>query len=366
MGNLNKKRQKFYPNECLGRNVTHSNEPEHINITPISKYKAKSLSLEIKQYNPFSNEIFEDIITYPDLPNSIIIALRSGKINEISDFIPPVKESLKTETLYSFSKGLYSLILLTKNNNKICAGLENEIFILNLKIDGKHILENEKQLLCQEEGKISCLLELENGNIISAGKNIILWKINELKEYTKVSSIPIQNYKMRIMNLVEFPFFKTLIATQEETHNIYILKNEENSISLLQTKEDIPSIWYKGSAQRLTKNGMILVGKFEINVIDPSNGEKVSRYPGIDRGTLLNFSQKYKNKDFWIVTEYNGRYLELYEQEENDLIYSDKYEFEDSENIGWFNRLVKINEECFISINHYAKISVFKINFLKQ
>ena len=361
MGNKGNKKKKLPPEKPIEKKPDEPNLPA---ITPIRKIKATSLSLEIKVYSPFSKEIIEDVIAHPDLPNSIIIAFRSGNISEISGLAPPFKESLKTQNLYSFSRGVYSLILLKKNDKKLCAGLENGIFILKLKMDGNHSLEKESELSCQEEAKINSLLELENGNIISAGKNIILWKIDKLKKYTKVSSIQTPNSILRIVNLVEFPILNTIIATQEESHNIYVLKNEEKSISLIKTKGDIPSIWYKGSAEKLTKNGMLLIGKFEINVIDANNGEKISRYPGIDKGCLLNFTQNYKD-DYWIVTDFMGRYLEFYQQDENDLIYLDKQELEENEYIGWFNRLVKINDECFVSINHYAKIIAFKIDFKK-
>ena len=109
---------------------------------------------------------------------------------------------------------------------------------------------------------------------------------------------------------------------------------------------------------------MILIGKFEIDVINPINGEINSRYPGIDRGTLLNFSENYHENDLWIVTNYMGRYLEFYKQEGNDLLYFEKYEFEECEKIGWGNRMVKINVGCFASINHYGNIFVFNVKLL--
>ena len=62
---------------------------------------------------------------------------------------------------------------------------------------------------------------------------------------------------------------------------------------MIKQKEKIPSIWYKGSAQNLSNNAMILIGKFEMDSINPTNGEINSRYPGIDRGTLLNFREEY-------------------------------------------------------------------------
>ena len=96
-------------------------------------------------------------------------------------------------------------------------------------------------------GLIYSLLELKNGNIISAGKNTILWKKNSSIEFTNVNSIPVGN--SRIINLVEFPNLNTILATQENIHIIYLLKNEENTISLINELKDIASMWYKGSAK---------------------------------------------------------------------------------------------------------------------
>ena len=39
---------------------------------------------------------------------------------------------------------------------------------------------------------------------------------------------------------------------------------------------------------------MLLVGKFQLNVIDGKNGVAYSIYPGIDRGTLLNYNKNNK------------------------------------------------------------------------
>ena len=108
---------------------------------------------------------------------------------------------------------------------------------------------------------------------------------------------------------------------------------------------------------------MLLVGKFQLNVIDGKNGVVYSIYPGIDRGTLLNYNKN--NKEIYqIITDYLGDYLEFCIQDGNDLIYIDKYEFDYIEKIGWGNRLVKINDDNFAAINHYGNIFVFNIQKL--
>ena len=285
--------------------------------------------------------------------------MRSGNIMKVSNLISLSENSTSIKILFKFSKRIFSLILLNKNNKNLCVGLNNEIAILKINLDNKEDLKKEEFLSCEGEEGINSLLELQNGNIISAGKNIILWQLISSKEYNKVNSIPIGFN--RIINIIEFPNINTILATQEESHIIFLLKNEGNSINLIQKKEKVPSIWCKGSAENLSKNAMILVGKFEINVIDPQNGDIISRYPGIDRGTLLNLSQNYKENDFWIVSDFMGRYFEFYQQEGNDLLYFERYELEENEEIGWGNRLVKINDEYFASINHYGDVFIFQI-----
>ena len=73
------------------------------------------------------------------------------------------------------------------------------------------------------------------------------------------------------------------------------MKYNKTKIELIKKIENCPSIWYKGSAQKISDYYMLLVGKFELNVIDASNGEVANKYLGIDRGTLLNMKQS-KNK----------------------------------------------------------------------
>ena len=300
------------------------------------------------------------MFTIPDLPNTtIIIGCRGGDIKEVSKVstFHECHDFSNILTLYSFSKRLYSLILLNKNN-KLCAGLENEIVILQLKLDGQHKLVKEKQYTLVDEGPIHTLLELKNENILSAGKNIILWKKN-VSDYEKVKTISIGNF--RIINLVEFPHYNTIIATQENTHMLYLLKNNGNSIDLIGNIENVPSIWYKGSAKKLSKNAMLLVGKFELNSIDAQNGQVISRYTGIDKGTLLKIKMKEKENDFWIVSDYYGRYFEFYEQEDNDLIFYDKIELDENDFYKWGHNLVKINDETFAATNHYGYIFVYQI-----
>lgn len=370
MGNIHKKENTTNKenNSADNKPILKDKEINEFNKSQIKipKYEPKKINLKlIKKLDKISNDIIEEAISYPDENNTIILACRSGNIIKVSDLISSSKKSSSIKVLFNFSKRLFSLILLNKNNKNLCVGLNNEIAILkfNLGKKNKDNLEDETYLSCEGENGINSLLELQNGNIISAGKNIILWKFTSSKQYTKVNSIPIGFN--RIINIIEFPNINTILATQEETHIIFLLKNEENSINLIKQKENIPSIWYKGSAQNLSKDAMILVGKFELNVIEPNNGDIISRYPGIDRGTLLNLSQNYKEKDFWIVSHFMGRYFEFYQQEGNDLLYFEKYEFEDNEEIGWGNRLVKINNEYFASINHYGDVFIFQIKIIK-
>ena len=362
MGNSNKKKLKENKSNKDSTNNTKKNQDLSTCIVQIEKYKPTKLAFNLIKKLDASDTI-EEVIVYPDLKDSIIIACRKGEIKEVSNITSSSKESADIITLYSFSKRIYSLIMLKKNSKNLCVGLDDEIVILNLKLNEKHILSTVNNLICKEEGSINSLLELENGNIISAGKNIILWKKDSSSQYIQVNSISAG--LTRIINIIEFPLYNTIIATQEETHIIFLLKNNKDSIELIKKKENIPSIWYKGSAQNLSKNAMILIGKFEMDVIDPTNGEINAKYPGIDRGTLLNFSENYHENDLWIVTNYMGRYLEFYKQEGNDLLYFEKYEFDESEIIGWGNRMVKINNEYFASINHYGNIFVFKVKILE-
>ena len=111
----------------------------------------------------------------------------------------------------------------------------------------------------------------------------------------------------------------------------------------------------------LSDNYMILVGKFDLKVIDSINGEVCCVYPGIDRGAIINLTENYDDSgDLWVVSEYQGYFFEFYKQEGNDLIYCDKFNFDYNRRLKWNNTLVKINKECFALTNWYGEIFVFK------
>ena len=366
MGNANKKKKAKgnEENKKTSENVNNSKITDQNIVNEIKEILEKPKNTQIKlnlintQDHSAVDDKIEEVFTIPDLPNTIIIGCRAGDIKEISEVstFHQLHDFSNILTLYSFSKRLYSLILLNKTT-KLCAGLQNEIVILQLKLKDMHKLEKENEYILKSEGPIHSLLELKNGNIISAGSNIILWQKNSSLNYEQVKSISIGN--SRIINLVEFPDYNTIIATQENTHILYLLKNNGNSIDLIQNVENVPSIWYKGSAQYLSKNAMLLVGKFELNAIDSQNGVVISRYPGIDKGTLLKI--KLQGKDFWIVSDFYGKYFEFYEQEDNDLLFYEKVELEDNEIYKWGHKLVKINDEIFAATNHYGRFFVYQI-----
>ena len=327
----------------------------------LEKYEPKNISFKLlnnKKHSSMKDPI-EEVIINPNSDNSIIIACRSGDIKEVSKILKP--NDIQFDILCSLGERIYSLILLKHSSNKFCVGLTNKIVILSL--NQNHKLNKEVEFKCDGDREIYSLLELSNGNIISAGNNITLWIKQSPIKYNKSNSVSVGIYK--IANLLEFPLYNTILATQENTHIIYLLKNETNSISCIAQKENIPSIGYKGSAEKLSKNNMILIGKFELNVIDPKNGVVCSRYPGIDRGSLLNLTQNYKENDFWVVSNYFGGFLEFYQQEGNDLIYYDKYEIDDRM-IKWGHRLVRINNECFAITNFYGEIFVFEVKKISK
>lgn len=356
-----KETKKNDNNEKTGNSKENEKEKNTKEIIVFDENENNNIFLTLlnKQVHSNDKDPIEQVITFPNLKDTIIIASRNGYIKEINDITSEHSNNSNIKELYSCNQKIFSLILLKNSSNRICVGLENNIIILKLKLDGEHTLEKILDLNYPDEGPIYSLLELNNGDIISAGKNITLWKKQSSDSYIKMNNISIGFYK--IINLVEIPFFNTILATQENTHIIYLIREEEKSISLVKSVEDIPSIWYKGSAQNFSKNSMLLVGKFELNVIDGENGEKASKYPGIDRGTLLNLTQKNDESDFWIVSDFNGRYFEFYNQEGSDLIFYEKYVLDDP--IKWANILVRINDECFAAVNHYGEIFVFKINY---
>ena len=367
MGNSNKKMKKSSTKDT-GKESQNDKENSKKDVVMLNIGKSVSTKLSLKLVNQFyhtsNSDAIEAAIVHPDFNNAIFIACSSGNIKLVNDVCSSkIKKNFSNiKNLYNFSKNIYSFILLKKNGNQLCVGLDQNIAILEL--NNKKKFDLKINLECKDEGPIYSLLELENGNIVSAGKNIILWKKISTTEYNKTDSI-IRVEDSKIINLVEFPFFKTILATQENTHNLYLLKNEGDSISFLRKNENVPSIWCKGSGQYCSKNCMLLVTKFEINVIDAANGEIGSSYPCVDRGTLLNLTQKYEENDFWIVSDFMGTYLEFYEQEGNDLIYFDKWEFDDNETIGWGNKLVRINDQTFVVINHFGKMFIFEIKKLQ-
>ena len=360
---------KFNPKKKAnigGKEPNKTNEPYKINETneyQNNEEENNNIKLDfLKRGGLNINCPIEDIIVFPNLEETIIIGCRSGKIVEMNNIISST-DNIDSLDLFNCNKRLYSLILLKENNNKICVGLENEIIIFTLNISKSHVLQKDKEINVESEGPISSLLELSNGNLLSGGKNITLWKKESSTEYTKVNNIPVDSTNnSKIINLVEFPFFNTIIATQENTHKIFLIKNEETSISLVKTIEDVSSVSNKGSAKMLSKNALILSGKFALNAIDSSNGDVVSKYPGIDRGSLVKL---YGDDDngFWVVSNFMGRHFEFYEQEGNDLIYLGK---NNKKEIGWGNGLVRINDQCFVAFNHYGNIFVFKVDYTNK
>ena len=355
MGNCCKKRKN--PNNIQNEEEEIQKLKENKIIKEIKSKKSIKINLINKIKHSNRNDTIEDVIKIPKFENTIIIGCRSGDIKEISKILSENNSNIII--LYSCLKRLYSLILL-KKNNKLCIGLENQIIILRFNIDDKHKLDKELELTLEEEGPIYSLLELKNENIISAGKNIILWEKNSFSKYNQIKSISIGN--SRIVNLVEFPIFNTILATQENTNKIYLFKNYRESIDLIKITENVTSLWYKGSAQNCSKNSMILVGKFELNIIDGKNGDVVTKYPGINRGNLLKINLKGKKNNFWLISNFIGESFEIYEQEGNDFFYYDNFELNCCESFGWGHKLVKINDECLAATNHYGNIFIYKIS----
>ena len=265
----------------LNKNKSQNNKSkekeqnEKIKSNPFSKSNEKEKLINInlinKQAHSKQKDAIIEVICLPNLENAIIIGTRFGDIKEIFQITTKhnIQDYSNILLLYSCSKILYSLILL--ENNNICLGLSDEILILKFNNEKKDILDKQNgekilDLSIPSEGPIHSLLELKNGNIISAGKNIILWVKHSSLEYKEANKIPIGN--SRIINLVEFIFYNTILASQENTHQIHIFKNNKNSLSLIKTIENVPSLGYKGSCQKFSKNCMLLIGKFELNMID--------------------------------------------------------------------------------------------------
>ena len=314
------------------------------------------LKLLNKQYHSIEKDPIEEIMVHPKFKNSIIIATREGKIKLYSN-ITDLNTNYKEKILYDTKERIFSMILLKKNDGNIGISLFNKILIL--------VFNQEEKLGKQQELK-DCmkevsLLELENSNLISAGDQFIYWKKVD-KKYKKIKYTIPNDKGARLINLVDFPEFNTIIATQENTHEIYFIKYDKEKIELIKKISDCPSIWYKGSAQKLSDFFMLLVGKFGLNVIDGENGEVCNKYPGIDKGTLLNLTQRYDGNDIWIVTDFHGEYFEFYTQEGNDLIFLDKIELDGENEINYDNKLARINNECFVAVNKNGEIFVFNVN----
>ena len=362
MGNQFKKKEKSgqgdTPEEIEEKKLI-AKYPDAIYLKDDKSTNKIKLALLNKQCHSEKTDPIDDILVHPNFTNSIIFSTRSGKIKLYTDITNTQQGSNPNEKiLYNAEGRIYSMILLKKRNNNICISLANKILILTF--NGENNLEKDLELT-DKEIKEPSLVELENGNIISAGGFIICWiKVN--MNYNKASDTIKDDTDFRFINLVEFPKLNTIIITQQDTHIIYFLKYNNTSIQLIKKIENHSSIWYKHSAQRITNNYMIMVGKFELNAIDGSNGEITNRYPGIDKGSLLNLTQSnLEEDDIWIVTDYYGNYFEFYTQEGSDLVLLDKIMLEEDLQIKWANQLVRINKECFVAVNHYGSIFVFKV-----
>ena len=367
--NKDKKDDKDTKEKKDGKDSSKKNKTLNINkddtfiIDEYESYDVIDLKLLNRLNHSLKKDPIEEIMIHPKFTNSIILASRSGKIKLFQD-INKNEKNKKELILFDANDRIYSMILLKNNNNNICVGLSNKILILSF--DKNNLLVIEQELTDSDNHlKEVNVLELTNSNIISAGEDLFYWVKNNEK-YNKSQDI-IKNQKgCKYINLVEFEEYNTIFATQENTHEIYFIKYDKEKIELIKKIEQCPSIWYKGSAQKLSDHFMLLVGKFGLNVLDASNGEVTNRYIGIDRGTLLNITTDETKDNIWIVTDYYGKYFEFYRQEGNDLIILKKEELDEKEEIKWKNRLVKINNECFVAVNYYGDIFVFNMKLKYQ
>ena len=380
MGNQLKKKGKEKKTKNDSKNVKEKEEeiPGNERIKeedyPNAKFlkEEKSLSkvnlVEINRQTHTLEKGIKDpivsVITHPNFIDSVIIATKQGKIKLFTNISQYHSKNDNEFILYDFKKETSSLILLKKNNNKICVGSEGCLSIL--------IIESKKTanldtILKNNKIKEPALLEQENGNIISAGLPIILWKKN-LNDY-KESNIIINDLECNFINILEFPEIKKILVTQENTHLIYYLQYKDNNsgLELIKKIEDIASIGYKNSAQKLSNNFMILIGKFRFNVIDALNGEVCNDYPGIDRAAIINLTEyEDDTENIWVISEYQGEFFEFYTQQGNDLVFLDRVNLKESKKISWKNTLVKINKECFVAVNWHGEIIAFKMNLSKK
>ena len=362
MGNQFKKKEKSNDNttpEETEEKKLLEKYPNAIHLKDEKSAGKIKLSLLNKHYHSEKTDPIEDILVHPKFTNSIIISTRSGKIKLYTDITSTDNNFNSNEKiLFDAQERIFSMIVLKHLNNDICISLANKILILSF--NEQNVLEKNLELIdSSKKMKEATLIELANGNIISAGGCIMYWTKNNM-EYNNSDYIIEDDIGCRFINIVEFPMLNTVIITQQDTHLIYFIKYDKRNIELIKKIEDVPSIWYRQSAKRVTSNYMIMVGKFELNAIDGTNGEIVNKYPGIDKGSMLNLTQSNSEDDIWILTDFYGNYFEFYIQEGSDFVLLDKIELEENMKISWDNQLARINKECFVAVNHYGGIFVFK------
>ena len=362
MGNQFKKKEKSNDNTTPEETEEKKLLEKYPNAIYLKDEKSAGkikLSLLNKHYHSEQTDPIEDILVHPKFTNSIIISTRSGKIKLYTDITSTENNFNSNEKiLYDAQERIFSMIVLKHLNNDICISLANKILILSF--NEQNVLEKNLELIdSSKKMKEATLIELANGNIISAGGCIMYWTKNNM-EYNNSDYIIEDDIGCRFINIVEFPMLNTVIITQQDTHLIYFIKYDKRNIELIKRIEDVPSIWYRQSAKRVTRNYMIMVGKFELNAIDGTNGEIVNKYPGIDKGSMLNLTQSNSEDDIWILTDFYGNYFEFYIQEGSDFVLLDKIELEENMKISWDNQLARINKECFVAVNHYGGIFVFK------
>ena len=362
MGNQFKKKEKSNDNTTPEETEEKKLLEKYPNAIYLKDEKSAGkikLSLLNKHYHSEQTDPIEDILVHPKFTNSIIISTRSGKIKLYTDITSTENNFNSNEKiLFDAQERIFSMIVLKHLNNDICISLANKILILSF--NEQNVLEKNLELIdSSKKMKEATLIELANGNIISAGGCIMYWTKNNM-EYNNSDYIIEDDIGCRFINIVEFPMLNTVIITQQDTHLLYFIKYDRRNIELLKMIEDVPSIWYRQSAKRVTRNYMIMVGKFELNAIDGSNGEIVNKYPGIDKGSMLNLTQSNSEDDIWILTDFYGNYFEFYVQEGSDFVLLDKIELEENMKISWDNQLARINKECFVAVNHYGGIFVFK------
>ena len=333
------------------------NNPGAIVINEYFSPNKISLLLLNKQIHSNDKEPIKEVMIHPNFQNSILIACKLGQIKLFENITENHNLNNNQKILFDAKEEIFSMILLKKNDNDICISLKQKIMILSFNTSNE--LKKEYELEAESYNlKNASLLELQNGNIISAGGDFIYW-VKDIKSYQKANNIIPDDKESDFINLIEFSENNTIIITQKDTHLIYFLKYDNNKIELIKKIEGHSSIWYKGSAKKLTDYYMLMVGKFELNVIDGNNGAICNRYIGIDKGSLLNLTESNSENNIWIVTDYFGKYFEFYTQEGSDLILLDKIELDQHNEIKWANQLVRINEKCFVVVNYYGEIFTF-------